>query len=220
MNIYPAILTESFETLSEQLALAQSNPGVNIVEIDVIDGYFADANTISPIDLAVADIHTVRLNLHLMTQEPQDFVFEATGLKSQLPINGIVGQIEQMSYQVDFLREVKVQGWRAGLALNIFTPVEAIDEASWDTVDMIELLAIEAGSQGQTFNPLVLEKMVEVQSITQELDHPVELIIDGGVTLDIATKLKQLGVDSVSVGSGIWAASDPEQALAEYLTAV
>lgn len=219
MNIYPSILTESFETLNDQLAISQANPDISIVEIDVIDGYFADAITITPIDLAVADWENVSINFHLMTQEPQDFVYETSGLKDQLPVNAVIGQVEQMSYQAEFLKEVKAHGWRAGLGLNLYTPIEAIDEDSWETLDIIELLSVEAGSQGQVFNPVIWAKIAEVQAKLGALDHPVELVVDGGVTLEMLEKLKQISVDSASVGSGIWENASPDQALMDYIQA-
>lgn len=205
-------------TLQEQLNLAAANPHISTVEIDIIDGYFADTVTVSPLDLVEAEFGALDLQLHLMTNEPQDFVFEAVPLKRSLPIRAIIGQIEHMSYQHDFLSEVKVQGWQAGLALNLYTPVDAIDEASWEKIDILELLAVEAGSQGQAFDPSVLKKIAEVKEIIDGLDHPVEIVIDGGIKRDILTTVKKAGADAVSVGSGIWQAADPEQALTDFLT--
>lgn len=220
MKIYPAILTESMTMLQEQINILQQNPDISTVEIDIIDGYFAETVTVSPLDLVDASFADLSLQLHLMTNEPQDFVFEAIPIKASLPIQSLVGQVEQMSYQTEFLAEIKANGWQAGLALNQHTPVEAIDQASWEKLDIIQLLAVEAGSQGQAFNPYVFEKIAEVQQIIDNLDHPVEVLVDGGVKLSQLPSIHQARADGVIVGSAIWQASDPTQAVNDFLQAV
>lgn len=220
MKLYPAILTESEAELLEQLAIAQSQPAVETVQIDVIDGFFADAVTVTPLDLADVTAEGITYDLHLMTVEPQDFVYEAVGLKSWVPVRGVIAQVEQMSFQADYLAEVKVQGWQTGLSLNIFTPLEAVEDSSWEQLDILQLMGVEAGSQGQTFNPAVMDKIVEAKKMIDELDHPVELIVDGGVTLSLLEQLRTAGVESVAVGSAIWKSSDPQASLREFLEAV
>lgn len=220
MKLYPAILTESETELLEQLVIAQSQPAVETVQIDVIDGFFADAVTVTPLDLAEVTAEGITFDLHLMTVEPQDFVYEAVGLKSWVPVRAVIAQVEQMSFQADFLAEVKVQGWQAGLSLNLFTPLEAVEDSSWEQLDILQLMGVEAGSQGQTFNPAVMDKIVEAKKMIDELDHPVELIVDGGVTLSLLEQLRTAGVESVAVGSAIWKSSDPQASLREFLEAV
>lgn len=219
MHLYPAILTESLTEAQEQLNIAQQHPAITNVQIDVIDGFYADAVTISPLDLLELDPGNLTYDLHLMTTEPQDFVFETVAIKKQLPVRAIIAQVEKMSFQGDYLSELKTQGWLAGLSLDLFTPVEAIDPDSWAKLDIIQLMAIEAGSQGQPFHPLVLAKIAEVRKILDELDHPVELVIDGGVKLDTIDQLQEAGVDGVGVGSALWRSPDPVGTLSEFMQA-
>jgi ribulose-phosphate 3-epimerase len=219
MRIYPAILTDSFQVLTDQLSLVKDHPAVEVVHLDVIDGFFADNLTITPLDLNEVELGNIQLDLHLMANEPLDFVYEAVAGVEHTAIRTVIGQIEQMSWQSEFLEEVKKHGWRTGLALNLFTPLESIDEASWDHIDVIQLMAIEAGGQGRTFNPLVLEIIKEARAKIASLGKQVEILIDGGIDLERLPSLAQAGVDSVAIGSEIWQASDPAIELQELLTA-
>ncbi len=208
MTIYPSILTGSLQEAQEQLDLAKSLDGVETVQLDILDGLFADNVTLTPSDFAQLDFGELHCDLHLMTEEPMDFVFEAIEHKKRLPIRSIIGQVERMSYQLDFMETVMKHTWKAGLSLNIFTPIEAVDESSWYDLNVVQLLAIEAGFQGQEFRPVVLEKVENVLRLRQEIRSDFEIIIDGGIGVSELEKLLKFEVEGVAVGSELWQAGD------------
>jgi len=217
MQLYPAILTGNVDVLREQLEVLTNQENVPAVHIDVIDGIFADNLTITPIDLSEVELEELQVDLHLMVSEPLDFVFETLTSIDKSNVRAIIGQIEQMSWQGEFLTEVTKHGWKAGLALDIFTPLEEIEAASWSQIDVIQLMAIEAGQMGQTFNPLVFEKLAELKEKLKNNHKAVEIIVDGGVKGALFPRLAQAGVQSVAMASEIWTASDPADKLSELL---
>lgn len=217
MQLYPAILTGSVEELGDQLAVFQDVPAVETVHIDIIDGFFVDNMTITPIDLNEAEVGDLKFDLHLMVTEPLDFVYEASTSIDKSLIRAMISQIEQMSLQSEYIEEVKKCGWKVGLALNIFTPIEEIDDSSWSEIDIIQLMSTEAGSQGQTFNPLVLTKLKEVKAKLATLDKTVEIILDGGIKEEHLEQLKELEVDGIVMGSEIWTDANPAAELRELL---
>jgi len=139
MNLYPTILTSSMATAEEQLALIKDNPKINVVQVDIIDGLFSDNLTIIPTDLVFMDFGDLKLDLHLQVEEPMDTFLEIESLANDLPIRSVIAQIERMTYQEDFLLEVKRKNWKAGLSVDIFTPVDEIDERSWDLLDVVQV---------------------------------------------------------------------------------
>jgi ribulose-phosphate 3-epimerase len=219
MTVYPAILSDSSEVVAQQLELAQFSDDVETVQIDIIDGWFADNVTVTPTDLVGLDFGELTLDLHLMTEEPLDFVYEARDSKKDLPIRAIIAQVEHMSNQADFIKDVRNQEWKVGLSLNLFTPIDAIDLESWEYLDAVQVMGIEAGFQGQTFHPTALDTIREVAKKVGQLDRPIELIVDGGVTLELLGRLQELGVSSVAVGSGLWSAPDVEAAIRQFAAA-
>lgn len=220
MTVYPSILTESAETLQQQLDLSAGFPDLTAVQIDIIDGQFVDNQTVSLQTVVEADQHELPLDFHLMVNEPMDFVWELIEWKDELNIRSVIGQIERMSHPDQFLAEVKNQGWRTGLALDIYTPWDELDPELLQDVDVIQLLGNEVGRSGQPLSELIWPRIKEVQQSLSELQRsastaaaggktPIELIIDIGVNLETAPKLFQAGVTGLAVTSALWKAPDP-----------
>lgn len=213
MQIYPALLTDSLELFQKQVFMAGVLTDVTTVQIDIIDGRFADNLTITPADLPEVEFAELQCDFHLLTEEPMDLVFEMIEHKAYLPIRAVIGQVERMSNQQFFLEEVEQNEWVPGLSLDIFTPLEAIEEGSWWYLKVVQLMAIEAGFQGQEFNPLVIKKLAELKTYVESHDLEVEIIIDGAMNEKTAPLVAAAGADSIAVGSALWNATDKEALL-------
>jgi pentose-5-phosphate-3-epimerase len=200
MNFYPRILTDSITKLQEQVSAAASTGDTAIVHIDIIDGYFADNVTITPLDLTQIDFGDLQIDLHLIVEEPMDFVHEIIGVEEYLPIRGIIAQVERMSFQEEFLQEVRKHRWKAGLSLDLYTPVSAVDASSWDNLDIIQLMTAEAGTEMQTFNKNALEKITTIRGKTIER---LEVLFDGGITQEHIQLIENKDGDSVTVDSEV-----------------
>ena len=206
--IIPAILSGDINEIQRQVDLVKQVPEFKVIQIDVVDGIYADHHTVSPQDLTAVDFGDLKIDFHLMTEEPMDYVWEMEEYAKNLPIRAVYGQIEKMSYQEAFLEEIKKQDWKAGLALNLYTPVEEIGVDAWDWADAILLMAVEAGAQGQKFNPLVMEKIKALQNKMNQEAEPVRISIDGGVNSGNLAELKEVKVDEVAIGSALFAADE------------
>ena len=108
-------------------------------------------------------------------------------------------------------RILKSKGFKVGLSLNIFTPLSAIDKQSWANLDILQLMAVEAGAQNQKFNFQILEKIKQVK-------QPVEIIVDGGVKLENFTSIIKAGAHSLAVGSALWKAPDLATTIDNFLS--
>jgi ribulose-phosphate 3-epimerase len=217
MKLYPAILSDSMTTVIEQLESVKVSEHIERVHIDIIDGQFVDNITITPMDLTVAEFDHLKLDLHLMTEEPMDVVFECEAIREYLPIQRIIGQVERMSHQEDFIHEVQRNGWQVGLGLDIYTPLDAIDASSWQDIDTVLLMEIEAGHQEQIFNVQVLQKIKELRAM--QLSKKINVIVDGGVKLSNIVRILQSGVSEVAVGSGLWKSNEPAKMIEEFFAA-
>ena len=214
MTIFPAILTDSLKIAQEQLDLAAESP-LEVVQIDIIDGFFADNITVAPLDLATLTFHELHCDLHLMVDEPMDYLFEAEGVRTHLPIRAVIAQIEHMSHQMSFVDEVKKQNWKAGLAIDIFTPLEEIEEECWNQVDIIQLMGNLAGEQGEALHPELWPKLAELQQILSERRSSAEIYIDVGVKEELLPTFAEAEVHGCAMGSEIWRSTDPVQKMTE-----
>jgi len=217
--LYPSILTGDIkEAQSNLTTLEPRTQEVRTVQIDVVDGQFADNSTLTPSDLPELDFGELQCDLHLLVTEPLDYVYETIDVREDIPVRAIIGQVEQMSRQIDFVQTVKANGWLAGLSLNLFTPISEVESDVWEIVDIIQLMAIEqVGFQGQAFHDSIFEKLAELRQTIAKTGRQIEIIIDGGVKLEHVMPLADAGVWSITVGSGIWKSADPDQAIADFL---
>lgn len=215
MQLIPAILTDSFQVVQDQINQVKESGQVESIQIDVIDGLFADDLTVTPLDLTVGDFEPLKLDFHFMTEEPMDFVYECAGLKEYLPIRQIIGQVERMTNQRDFIDEVKRNGWEPVLALDIYTPLEAIDEDVWPELRTVLLMSVEAGAQNQQFKPIVLEKIREIRRVYPTTAQ-MKIVVDGGIKPAQVAELIEAGADELAVGSAIWTSVDPLAKIDEF----
>ncbi len=213
MKIYPSILTDSMNIAQEQLHLSQESSEFETVQFDVIDGYFADNVTLAPTALAELDFGNTTIDLHFMVNEPMDFVFETRDVSKELPIRAILAQIERMSSQKEYVDEVKRNNWKVGISLDLYTPVESIDDDIWDDIDILQIMTVQAGFQGQEFKPQALAFVEAAAKLCAEISHPIEIIVDGGIKKEQILMLDTLGVEGVTVGSALWEANSFHDAL-------
>jgi len=214
MNLYPSLLTPSIDEYQQQLDFVLDSGVVKVIQVDVVDGHFADNLTLTPIDLINVNHGGLKIDFHLMTQEPVDYVRELAAIKNQLPVRAVIAQVERMTSISEYLSEIKIQGWKTGLSLNLYTPVSAIDVDAWLDLDIIQLMTIEAGFQGQKFQSKALEKIAQIEKLAKK---DVEIIIDGGVKKEYLSLLEKHHAGGVVVGSGIWQAADPVAMIQSYI---
>ncbi len=217
MKFYPAILSDSLETIAHQVKIAQSIPQVTVVQIDILDGLFADNLSILPSDLFNLELGRLKADLHLMTEEPLDFVHEllinskASARKKSVPVRAVIAQVERMSYQDQYLEELEQNNFKKGLSLDIFTPLPAINEKIYPQLDYIQLMGIEAGFQGQQLKEIVYQKIKDLKNYANKKSLNFEIIVDGGVKLHNLKKIKEAGADSAAIGSSLWTAKEPKK---------
>ncbi len=217
MQFYPGILSDSVSVVADRLAVLKEQAGVTVAHIDIMDGWLVDDITVAPLDLVELDFGDLRCDLHLMVDEPIDFVLEAQAIKEFLPIRTMIGQVEHMSFQKSFIEEVKVHNWQAGLSLNLHTPVSAIDDEVWPHLSLVQIMGVEMGKSGQVFQPAVLDKINELRLKAETQHLSLEICVDGGVKLDLLPQLQEHGVSSVVATSAVWQSPDPAVAIEEFI---
>lgn len=208
MNLYPSILTGSKHEAQDQLLWIAAYPKITTVQFDVIDGQLVDNVTLTPIDFADLDFGELSIDLHLMTEEPLDFVYEAVAEQKNFMLRSVIAQVERMSSQAHYIEAVKHNNWQVGLSLDLFTPFDAIDDESWFHLDIVQLMGVELGFQGQPFQKSVLEKIKDLVALRSKVGREFEIIVDGGIKPELVDQLEQAGADGIVVGSALWQSAD------------
>lgn len=200
MQIIPAILTNDLNEFNSLISKAEKV--VDRVQIDCIDGQFANNVTVDPEILKNISTN-LSYDFHLMVKEPINWIKKCVlGPKSR-----IIGQIEYMQSQNDFINLVKKTNSQVGLAIDLATPVEKLDQNLLKNLDILLLMSVNAGFDHQEFDLNVWDKITKVVSLRAQTGSIFKIVIDGGVTKEIVNQMKSVGVDEVYVGKRIF---DPD----------
>lgn len=203
INIIPAILTNNINDLKEMVKKIDDSSyvegiGLSKIQIDVIDGEFADNKTVDPLN--IKDLETdLGIDYHLMVKEPISWVEKCANAGA----DRIIGQVEMMSSQIDFVAKVQETGLYVGLALDLETSVEALDPVILTNVDVVLLMAVKAGWGGQKFDRRVLDKIKLLDEIRSRDRTPFKICVDGGETEDVIDDTHFAGADEVVIGQRI-----------------
>lgn len=208
MKIIPSILDDQHDEIAAQIDNFSQFDEVETVQIDIVDGFYEDDLTITPSDLLEMDFVGLNLDLHLIVNEPIDFVHELIDIKDQLAVNAVIAQVEHMSSQQHFLDEVRARGWKAGLAIDLHTPLEAIDDESWEKLQIIQVMGAKAGALNQKMSFGQLGLVNEIKQKLSQVDLPIEIYFEGGVSQENIASLAAAGVGAAVIdGSSLQAGS-------------
>ena len=154
---------------------------------------------------AVSSEDSLFLDWHLMTADPVVYLDkdlpEPTGL--------VIGQIEMMTSQLEFVRRAKEEGYQVGLAIDLETPLKKLKLQALDFCDQVLVLAVKAGEGGQKFSPSSLGKIRELSSWRQKEGWDFQIAVDGGLNAKTIPSCFEAGAEVFCVGNSIWRADNP-----------
>lgn len=197
VKIIPAILTNTSVDAVDFINECQG--AAKRVQFDVIDGVFVNNKTLDPIFFKDIDM-SFELDFHLMVKEPINWVEKC--IEGQA--DRIIGQIEMMSDQIEFIKKVQSVGASVGLALDLDTPVSSLSDDVLESLDAVLIMSVKAGFGGQEFNMSAWDKIKELVTKRNELNHKFRICVDGGITVELAHDMDKAGVDEVAVGRRIF----------------
>ncbi|MEJ2347620.1 MAG: hypothetical protein P8Y17_00265 [Patescibacteria group bacterium] len=193
LEVIPTVLTNDPQELKQ--LINQAEEAAERVQIDVIDGQFAENKTVDPNVFQTVETN-LKLDFHLMTKEPVGWVERVVRVMA----DRIIGQIEMMQSQVEFVEKVMENGVLVGLGVDLDTPVSKLDLEVLTKLDVVLLMSVPAGFGGQKFDKKVIEKVKTLEKTRKKEKLNFRICIDGGVTLEVVRNLVDAGADEVSVG--------------------
>lgn len=196
-QITPTILAENTDDYKTQVE--RVTPFAERVHLDITDGAFAPALTVSVTDLWAPAGWTI--DIHAMVQRPEDYVEQLIALRPNL----IIFHAEAEGDILGCLQKIKAAGVKAGLALQRQTVPSTVAPLI-EAADHVMIFSGNLGHFGGTASLMQLEKIRLIKAI----NAAVEIGWDGGVTIDNIYSLQQGGVNVLNVGGALQKASDPK----------
>ncbi|KKU26594.1 MAG: hypothetical protein UX37_C0001G0021 [Microgenomates group bacterium GW2011_GWA2_46_16] len=187
-------MESEIEEVGRKLAILETRKNERL-HFDVGDGLFSELMSVTPTDLHQFDLTKMKIDIHLLVDDPMEWVEGCSILSPQR----LIAQIERMGSQIGFLDGVKNYGISGGLALQIETPIESIEEGVFAEVQTILLLAIPPGTTGHVFDERILDKIKELKQI-----YRGNILIDGGVTPAVYQRVQTAGASEAGSNSAYW----------------
>ncbi len=194
MKVRVSVLTDEIPKGNEQVGIIESKKMGG--HLDVIDGVFDENKTIRPREIKLGS----DWECHLMVNGPIDWIEEC----AEAGVIRVIGQIEKMSNQAQFVEKAQEMQMEAGLGIDLETKIDEIDSEVLIWVDRILVMGVKAGKSGQKFESRVEDKIRDLIELRELRGYGFVIEVDGGVTVKIMEELEKKGVDSVVINSAFW----------------
>lgn len=192
--ITPIIMELEQDIVADKLAKLREKK-INKVHIDLGDGLLSDLITIAPADLQQFNISDMEVDLHLLVDDPMEYVEECVALSPRR----LIAQIERMGSQTLFLETVAGYSVAGCLGIGIDTPIEEIETEALKLCKTILLLAVPMGTSGTPFDQRVLGKIKDLRKIFDG-----SILIDGGINQLTYAQIIAAGASEAGANSAYW----------------
>lgn len=194
----PSLMCVSEWKDSEKVLGQLEENRIELLHADVMDGEF-----VSNLMLGTESIRHLRkassipLDIHLMITRPEDKLdwFDIQ------PGEYVSVHAESTRHLQRTLARIREYGAHPMVALNPATPLYVLEDVLED-VDGVLLMTVNPGFAGQRLVPQTLDKIARLRKMLDEAGRPeVRIEVDGNVSFENGTKMRQAGADIFVCGS-------------------
>jgi len=216
--ISPSILAADWADVKVEIQRCVA-AGATQIHVDIFDGVFLD----SPLALTfgpkmVQDIRKscskeVILDLHICVDRPERYVSAMAQAGGNRFIfqweamfdggNAVSEQNAMALYRaIQLSKEAQASGMQCGISINPGTDLDGVYPLlQTGLIDLVDILAVEPGFGGQTFQTKVLTKIEELRRWRSQQAVDFDILVDGGINSKTAAAVIKAGADILVAGT-------------------
>ncbi|MBV6646454.1 MAG: ribulose-phosphate 3-epimerase [Cyclobacteriaceae bacterium] len=202
--ISPSVLAADFGNIQRDIEMLNQSEA-DYIHIDIMDGVFVPNISFGfSVTSVIQQYATKPLDFHLMIADPNPYLKTCRESGAEV----ITVHSEGSSHLHRTIHAVKDLGAKAGVALNPHSPVSTLKDIVQD-LDLVLIMSVNPGFGGQHFIPNTYKKVKELRAMADSIQPELIIEVDGGVNLDNAKQLYEVGANMLVAGSAVFGTEDP-----------
>ncbi|URJ30509.1 ribulose-phosphate 3-epimerase [Candidatus Blochmannia vicinus (nom. nud.)] len=198
--IAPSILSANFAKLGEDITDVIS-AGADLLHFDVMDNHYVPNLSIGSMVLQSLRNYgiSIPIDVHLMAKPIDGLISDFASVGATY----ISFHPETTKHIDRSLQLIKDHGCKAGLVFNPSTTLSCLEYVI-HKIDMITLMSVNPGFSGQSFIPIILNKISQTRKLIENTNYNIDLAVDGGINIKNIRLILEAGANTFIMGSAIF----------------